>query len=45
MGLVSEIQEFRLRTKQSPTLSSIVEVAIEVYHERLVQEGGISDKQ
>ncbi|WP_411876656.1 hypothetical protein [Vulcanococcus limneticus] len=45
MELVSEIQEFRLRTQQSPTLSSIVEVAIEVYHERLVKEGVISDKQ
>lgn len=45
MELVSEIQEFRLRTQQSPTLSSIVEVAIEVYHERLAKEGVISDKQ
>lgn len=45
MELVSEIQEFRLRTQQSPTLSSIVEDAIETYYARLVEEGAISDKQ
>ena len=41
MELVSEIQEFRERTNQPTTLSSIVEDAISVYHERLVVEGAI----
>ncbi|MFM2081165.1 MAG: hypothetical protein RLZZ124_569 [Cyanobacteriota bacterium] len=41
MELVTAIQEFRLRINQSPTLSAIVEDAIEVYHARLVQEGAI----
>ena len=44
MELVSEIQEFRIRTQQSPTLSAIVEDAIECYYARLVEEGAISDK-
>jgi len=41
MGMVSEIQEFRQRTNQPTTLSSIVEDAISVYHDRLVEEGAI----
>ena len=41
MELVSEIQEFRERTNQPTTLSSIVEDAIGVYHDRLVEEGAI----
>lgn len=41
MELVSEIQEFRERTNQTTTLSSIVEDAISVYHYRLVEEGAI----
>jgi len=41
MELVSEIQEFRERTNQPTTLSSIVENAISVYHDRLVEEGAI----
>jgi len=41
MELVSEIQEFRERTNQPTTLSSIVEDAISVYHDRLVEEGAI----
>jgi hypothetical protein len=45
MELVSAIQEFRLRTQQSPTLASIVEDAIGCYYERLVEEGAINDKQ
>lgn len=45
MELVSQIQEFRIRNQQSPTLASIVEDAIEVYYEDLVEEGAISDKQ
>jgi hypothetical protein len=44
LELVSEIQEFRLRTQQSPTLSAIVEDAIETYYARLVEEGAINDK-
>ena len=41
MELVSEIQEFRERTNQPTTLSSIVEDAICVYHDRLAEEGAI----
>lgn len=44
MELVSEIQQFRLRTQQSPTLAAIVEDAIECYYEHLVEEGIINDK-
>lgn len=43
MELVSAIQEFRLRTKQSTTLAAIVEDAIGVYYDRLVDEGAIPD--
>lgn len=41
MELVSEIQEFRQRTNQPTTLASIVEDAISVYYDRLVDEGAI----
>lgn len=41
MELVSEIQEFRQRTNQTTTLASIVEDAICIYYERLVDEGAI----
>jgi hypothetical protein len=44
MDLVSAIQEFRLRTQQSPTLTSVVEDAIRVYYDRLVEEGAINEK-
>lgn len=44
MELVNAIQEFRLRTKQQTTLSSVVETAIRVYYERLVEDGAINDK-
>ena len=43
LELVNAIQEFRHRTNQSTTLASIVEDAIEVYYEDLVEEGAISD--
>ena len=43
LELVNAIQEFRKRTNQSTTLASIVEDAIEVYYEDLVEEGAISD--
>ena len=42
LELLSSIQEFRLRTNQSATLSSIVEDAIECYYARLVEEGAIN---
>jgi len=45
MELVSRIQEYRLHTQQSPTLAVIVEDAIRVYYDRLVEEGAINDKQ
>ena len=44
MALVSEIQDYRRRTQQSPTLASIVEDAIVCFHAQLVDEGEISDK-
>ena len=43
LELVNAIQEFRQRTNQPTTLASIVEDAIEVYYEDLVEEGAISD--
>ena len=43
MELVSAIQQFRQRTNQPTTLSSIVEDAIEVYYEDLVEEGAIHE--
>ena len=45
MELVSEIQEFRLRTNQPTTLASIVEDAIQCHYNRLVKEGAIYEKQ
>ena len=42
--LVSAIQQFRQRTNQPTTLASIVEDAIEVYYEDLVEEGAITDE-
>jgi len=44
MEMVSAIQEHRKRTNQSTTLSSIVEDAIEVYYEDLVESGEIQDE-
>jgi hypothetical protein len=43
LELVNAIQEFRQRTNQPTTLASIMEDAIEVYYEDLVEEGAISD--
>ena len=41
MELVSAIQEFRQRTNQPTTLASIVEDALGVYYDTLVEEGSI----
>jgi hypothetical protein len=43
MELVSTIQEYRQRTKQTTTLAAIVEDAIQCHYNRLVKEGAISD--
>ena len=43
MELVSAIQGFRQRTNQPTTLAAIVEDAIGVYFDRLVEEGAISE--
>ena len=43
MELVSAIQAFRQRNNQSTTLSAIVEDALEVYYEDLVESGEIQD--
>ena len=43
MELVSAIQEFRQRTNQPITLAAIVEDAIGVYYDTLVDEGAIPD--
>jgi predicted transcriptional regulator len=45
MELVSEIQEFRQRTHQPTTLSSIVEDAIGVYYNHLEAEGALYKKK
>ena len=45
MEQVSAIQQYRVRTSQAPTLSSLVEDAIGVYYDHLVEEGAINDKQ
>jgi predicted transcriptional regulator len=45
MELVSEIQEFRQRTHQPTTLSSIVEDAIGVYYNHLEAEGALYEKK
>ena len=44
MEIVSAIQQFRQRKNQSTTLSSIVEDALEVYYEDLVESGEIQDE-
>ena len=44
MEMVSAIQTFRQRNNQSTTLSAIVEDAIEVYYEDLVESGEIQDE-
>ena len=41
MELVNAIQEFRQRTNQPTTLASIVEDAIGIYYDQLVEEGSI----
>jgi len=45
MDLVNAIQEFRQRTNQPGTLASIVEDAIGIYYDTLVEEGAISDER
>ena len=44
MEMVSAIQKFRQSNNQSTTLSAIVEDAIEVYYEDLVESGEIQDE-
>ena len=44
MEMVSAIQKFRQRNNQSTTLSAIVEDAIEIYYEDLVESGEIQDE-
>ena len=44
MEMVSAIQQFRQSNDKSTTLSSIVEDAIEVYYEDLVESGEIQDE-
>ena len=44
MEMVSAIQQFRQRNNQPTTLSAIVEDAIEVYYEDLVESGEIQDE-
>ena len=44
MEMVSALQKFRQRNNQSTTLSAIVEDAIEVYYEDLVESGEIQDE-
>ena len=44
MEMVSAIQQFRQHTNQPTTLSSIVEDALEVYYEDLVESGEIQDE-
>ena len=41
MEMVSAIQKFRQRNNQLTTLSAIVEDAIEIYYEDLVESGEI----
>ena len=45
MEMVSTIQQFRQRNNQSTTLSAIVEDALEIYYEDLVESGEIQDEQ
>ena len=44
MEMVSAIQKFRQSNNQSTTLSAIVEDAIEIYYEDLVESGEIQDE-
>ena len=44
MEMVSAIQQFRQINNQPTTLSSIVEDALEVYYEDLVESGEIQDE-
>ena len=44
MEMVSAIQQFRQRNNQPTTLSTIVEDAIEIYYEDLVESGEIQDE-
>ena len=44
MELVSAIQEHRKATNQPITLAAIVEDAIGIYYDTLVEEGAIRDK-
>ena len=44
MEMVTAIQKFRQSNNQSTTLSAIVEDAIEVYYEDLVESGEIEDE-
>ena len=44
VDLISEIQEFRRRTKQPITLSAVVEDAIRCHYNRLVKEGAIHEQ-
>ena len=44
MEMVTAIQKFRQSNNQSTTLSAIVEDAIEVYYEDLVESGEIQDE-
>jgi hypothetical protein len=44
MEMVSAIQQFRESNNQLTTLSAIVEDALEVYYEDLVESGEIQDQ-
>ena len=44
MEMVSAIQQVRQRNNQPTTLSTIVEDAIEIYYEDLVESGEIQDE-
>jgi len=44
MEMVSAIQQFRQSNNQSTNLSAIVEDALEVYYEDLVESGEIQDE-
>ena len=44
MEMVSAIQKFRQRNNQPTTLSTIVEDALEIYYEDLVESGEIQDE-
>jgi hypothetical protein len=45
MEMISKIQQFRQRTNQPLTLSSIVEDAVEWYYARLLEEGAIEEEK